>query len=117
MDVGDVSVTVGYAKQVLTDSLQSFNFTQAVEEAKAAKKDKRVKEHQGQLLIAAGQIGWAGECEKALGDPVGARTALASVRKRWDALLARLSATARSTLSELERNKVPPAPDVPLALA
>ena len=87
---------------------KGWSCTQAVEEAKAAKKDKWLKEHQGQLLIAAGQISWAGECEKALGDPVGARTALASVRKRWDALLARLSATTRSTLSELERNKVHP---------
>lgn len=87
--------------------LQCLDFTQAVEEAKSAKKDKWLKEHQGQLLIAAGQISWTSECEKALSDPVGARTALASVRKRWDALLARLSTVTRSTSSEVERNKVP----------
>ncbi|KAK9846646.1 hypothetical protein WJX81_008333 [Elliptochloris bilobata] len=78
----------------------------AVEEAKAARKDIWVKAHQGQLLIAAGQVSWAGECEKALGDPVGARTALSSVRKRWDALLARLTTITRSNVSDLERNKV-----------
>lgn len=77
-----------------------------MEEAKAAKKDKWVKDHLGQLLITAGQINWASECEKALGDPVGARTALSSLRKRWDALLARLITLTRSSLSEVERKKV-----------
>ena len=86
--------------------LRCFNLAQAVEEAKSAKKDKWLTEHQGQLLIAAGKINWTSECEKALSDPVGARTALASVRKRWDALLARLSTVTRSTSSALERNKV-----------
>ncbi len=78
---------------------------QAVEEAKAAKKDKWVKDHLGQMLITAGQINWASECEKALGDPVGSRTALSSLRKRWDALLARLIVLTRSSLSEVERKK------------
>ena len=83
-----------------------------MEEARAAKKDKWVKDNLGQLLVAAARVAWAGECEKALVDPQGARGALGALCKRWDALLARLAAHARASLSDVERAKArrrPPA--------
>jgi dynein heavy chain len=39
----------------------------------ATKKEKWVKDNQGQMIITAGQVVWTHECEKALSDPDGAR--------------------------------------------
>jgi dynein heavy chain, axonemal len=40
-----------------------------LEASKATKKEKWVKDNQGQCIITAGQIVWTMECEKALSDP------------------------------------------------
>jgi len=87
-----------------------------VEEARAAKKDKWVKDNLGQLLVAAARVAWAGECEKALVDPQGARGALGALCKRWDALLARLAGHARASLSDVERAKARRSPACSAAL-
>ena len=46
-----------------------------LEDSKTVKKEKWVKDNQGQLIITAGQMIWTLECEKALSDPDGAKTA------------------------------------------
>ncbi len=40
-----------------------------LEDSKATKKEKWVKDNQGQMIITAGQVVWTHECEKALADP------------------------------------------------
>ena len=49
----------------------------------ATKKEKWVKESQGQLIITAGQIVWTHECEKALADADSARKAVKALKKKW----------------------------------
>jgi dynein heavy chain len=65
-----------------------------------------VREGQGQLLITAGQIVWTAECEKALLEDEGAKSALRSLRKKWILYLEKLTALTCSPLSKIERNKV-----------
>lgn len=77
-----------------------------LEESRATKKEKWVKDNQGQLIITAGQIVWTAECEKALSDPEGAKHALRHLKKKWVSYLDKLTAITRSNLSKIERNKV-----------
>lgn len=70
------------------------------------KKEKWVKDNQGQMVITAGQIVWTAECEKALSEPEGAKKALRLLKKKWVSYLNKLTAITRSKLSKIERNKV-----------
>ena len=79
---------------------------QVLEDSKAVKKEKWVKDNQGQLIITAGQMLWTLECEKALSDPDGAKTALRHLKKKWISYLNKLTAVTRSKLNKIERNKV-----------
>ena len=74
--------------------------------AAASKKEKWVKENQGQMVITAGQIVWTHECEKALSDQDGAKKALRLLKKKWVSYLNKLTAITRSKLNKIERNKV-----------
>lgn len=49
----------------------------------ATKKEKWVKDNQGQMIITAGQIVWTHECEKALADEENARRAVKALKKKW----------------------------------
>lgn len=71
-----------------------------------SKKEKWVKDNQGQMIITAGQIVWTAECEKALSDPEGARKALRLLKKKWISYLNKLTAVTCAKLSKIERNKV-----------
>ena len=77
-----------------------------LEDSKAVKKEKWVKENQGQLIITAGQIVWTHECEKALGDGDNARKSVRLLKKKWISYLNKLTAITRSKLNKIERNKV-----------
>ena len=77
-----------------------------LEDSKTVKKEKWVKDNQGQLIITAGQMIWTLECEKALSDPDGAKTALRHLKKKWISYLNKLTAVTRSKLNKIERNKV-----------
>ena len=77
-----------------------------IEENKAVKKEKWVKDNQGQLIITAGQVIWTSECEKALADPDQAKSALRHLKKKWISYLNKLTAITCSQLSKIERNKV-----------
>lgn len=79
---------------------------QVIDENKAVKKDKWVKDNQGQLIITAGQVVWTTECEKALADPDEAKTALRHLKKKWISYLNKLTAITCSKLTKIERNKV-----------
>ena len=79
---------------------------QVIDENKAVKKDKWVKDNQGQLIITAGQVVWTAECEKALADPDEAKTALRHLKKKWISYLNKLTAITCSKLTKIERNKV-----------
>ena len=78
---------------------------QVIDENKAVKKDKWVKDNQGQLIITAGQVVWTAECEKALSDPDEAKSALRHLKKKWISYLNKLTAITCSKLSKIERNK------------
>lgn len=77
-----------------------------IEENKAVKKEKWVKDNQGQLIITAGQVVWTSECEKALADPDQAKSALRHLKKKWISYLNKLTAITCSQLNKIERNKV-----------
>ncbi|KAK9823872.1 hypothetical protein WJX72_006072 [[Myrmecia] bisecta] len=77
-----------------------------LEDSKGVKKEKWVKDNQGQLIISAGQMVWTAECEKALADSEGPKRALRHLKKKWVAYLNKLTAITRSKLSKIERNKV-----------
>ncbi|WIA13292.1 hypothetical protein OEZ85_006876 [Tetradesmus obliquus] len=77
-----------------------------LEESKGTKKEKWVKDNQGQMIITAGQMVWTAECEKALSEPEGAKKALRVLKKKWVSYLNKLTAMTRSKLSKIERNKV-----------
>ena len=77
-----------------------------LEDSKAVKKEKWVKDNQGQLIITDGQLLRALECEKALADPDGAKTPLRHLKKKWISYLNKLTAVTRSKLNKIERNKV-----------
>lgn len=79
-----------------------------LEASKATKKEKWVKENQGQCIISAGQIIWTLECEKALSDAETARKAVRLLKKKWVSYLNKLTAITRSKLNKIERNKVRP---------
>lgn len=70
------------------------------------KKEKWVKDHQGQMIITAGQIIWTSECEKALADPDEAKVELKALKRKWVSYLNKLTAITRSKLNKIERNKV-----------
>lgn len=70
------------------------------------KKEKWVKDNQGQLIITAGQVVWTTECEKALADPDQAKAALRHLKKKWISYLNKLTAITCSKLTKIERNKV-----------
>lgn len=76
-----------------------------LETAKATKKEKWVKENQGQCIITAGQILWTMECENALNDPETAKKSMRQLKKKWVSYLNKLTAITRSRLSKIERNK------------
>lgn len=71
-----------------------------------AKKDKWVKDNQGQLIITAGQIIWTIECEKALQDAEQAKKSIRQLKKKWIGYLNKLTTITRSKLTKIERNKV-----------
>ena len=79
---------------------------QVIEENRAVKKEKWVKDNQGQLIITAGQVVWTTECEKALADPDQAKAALRHLKKKWISYLNKLTAITCSKLTKIERNKV-----------
>lgn len=76
-----------------------------LESSKATKKEKWVKENQGQCIITAGQILWTMDCEKALSDPDTAKRAMRQLKKKWVSYLTKLTSITRSKLSKIERNK------------
>ncbi len=77
-----------------------------VDPCAGSKKEKWVRDNQGQCVITAGQIVWTAECEKALRDAEGARRALKLLKKKWVAYLTKLTGVTRSKLNKIERNKV-----------
>ncbi len=83
-----------------------MDLLQVIEENKAVKKEKWVKDNQGQLIITAGQVVWTTECEKALADPDQAKTALRHLKKKWISYLNKLTAITCSKLTKIGRNKV-----------
>ena len=76
-----------------------------LEASKAMKKERWVKENQGQCIITAGQIIWTMECEKALSDAEAARKAVRLLKKKWVSYLNKLTTITRSKLNKIERNK------------
>lgn len=70
------------------------------------KKEKWVKDNQGQMIITAGQMVWTHECEKALAEQDGARKNLKILKKKWISYLNKLTTITRSKLNKIERNKV-----------
>ena len=79
---------------------------QVIEENKAVKKEKWVRDNQGQLIITAGQVVWTSECEKALADPDQAKAALRHLKKKWISYLNKLTVITCSKLLKIDRNKV-----------
>ncbi|GMH41208.1 hypothetical protein BSKO_09118 [Bryopsis sp. KO-2023] len=77
-----------------------------LEDSKSTKKEKWVKDNQGQLIITAGQIVWTSECEKSLQDADQAKKALRQLKKKWISYLNKLTVITRSRLTKIERNKV-----------
>ena len=77
-----------------------------LEDAKGMKKEKWVKEFQGQCVISAGQIIWTNECERALSDAESSKSALRQLKKKWISLLNKYVGVTRSKLSKIERKKV-----------
>lgn len=77
-----------------------------LEDSKAVKKEKWVKDNQGQMIITAGQIVWTHECEKALSDGDNARKSVKLLKKKWVSYLNKLTVVTRSKLNKIERNKV-----------
>ncbi|CAG9464381.1 unnamed protein product [Pedinophyceae sp. YPF-701] len=77
-----------------------------LEQSKGAKKERWVRDNQGQMIISAGQILWTAECEAALADPDEAKKALRQLKKRWMSYLNKLTGVTRSRLTKIERNKV-----------
>eukprot|EP00210_Caulerpa_lentillifera_P007994 g7633.t1 len=81
----------------------------SIDSYKNTKREKWVKEHQGQMVITAGQISWTEECEKALtSNPTASNCskALKLLKKKWIAYLNKLTTMTRSELPELDRNKI-----------
>ena len=77
-----------------------------LEAAKTLKREKWVKELQGQCIITAGQIVWTAECEKALADPEAARRNVKLLKKKWVTYLNKLTAITRArSLLPVERLK------------
>lgn len=82
------------------------NLYKVLETNKVTKKEKWVKDNQGQLIITAGQIIWTQECTKALQDPEAAKKNLRQLKKKWVSYLNKLTSFTRSKLTKIERNKV-----------
>lgn len=98
--------TAHRCKQEPASVLIEIGMQQVIDENKAVKKDKWVKDNQGQLIITAGQVVWTTECEKALADPDEAKSALRHLKKKWISYLNKLTAITCSKLTKIERNKV-----------
>eukprot|EP00232_Nephroselmis_pyriformis_P029065 CAMPEP_0182867354 /NCGR_PEP_ID=MMETSP0034_2-20130328/8675_1 /TAXON_ID=156128 /ORGANISM="Nephroselmis pyriformis, Strain CCMP717" /LENGTH=4528 /DNA_ID=CAMNT_0024999703 /DNA_START=83 /DNA_END=13669 /DNA_ORIENTATION=- len=77
-----------------------------LEQAKSMKKEKWVKEFQGQCIISAGQIVWTNECERALVEAEGAKSALRQLKKKWVSYLNKLVGVTRARIDKVTRNKV-----------
>lgn len=77
-----------------------------VQSPAAMKKEKWVKESQGQMIITSGQIVWTHECEKALADADSARRAVKALKKKWISYLNKLTIITRSKLGKIDRGKV-----------
>ncbi len=77
-----------------------------LEDAKGMKKEKWVKEFQGQCVISAGQIIWTTECERALAEAESSKSALRQLKKKWLSYLNKLTAVTRSKLGKVDRKKV-----------
>jgi dynein heavy chain, axonemal len=73
---------------------------------KASKRDKWVKDNQGQCIISAGQIVWTMECEKALSDVENVKRAVRALKKKWVSYLNKLTTITQSRLNKIDRNKV-----------
>ena len=97
---------VHWSEQTGSSLFSTSLLHQVIEENKAVKKDKWVKDNQGQLIITAGQVVWTTECEKALADPDEAKAALRHLKKKWISYLNKLTAITCSKLNKIERNKV-----------
>ena len=97
---------VHWSEQIGSSLFSTSLLHQVIEENKAVKKDKWVKDNQGQLIITAGQVVWTTECEKALADPDEAKAALRHLKKKWISYLNKLTAITCSKLNKIERNKV-----------
>ena len=104
-------VTAGRPEEWLNDveaamfAATKFTLFNVLEAAKATKKEKWVKENQGQCIITAGQIIWTVECEAALSDAETARKAVRQLKKKWVSYLNKLTAITRSKINKIERNK------------
>ena len=77
-----------------------------LEDSKGMKKEKWVKEFQGQCVISAGQIIWTAECERALSEADSSKSALRQLKKKWLSYLNKLTAVTRSKLGKVDRKKV-----------
>ena len=90
------AMQLGVAK-LLQASLQLFK----------GKKEKWVKEVQGQLLITTGAIQWTSDCTKSLlAVQGGNKGAMKQLKKKQLGYIARLTDMIRGNLTSIERNKV-----------
>ncbi|CAB1114177.1 unnamed protein product [Ectocarpus sp. CCAP 1310/34] len=84
-------------QKLLASSLQAYK----------GKKDKWVKEYQGQLLISTGAVQWTTDCSKALNAISGGnKTALKALKKKQVGYLNKMSDMVRGQLTKIERNKL-----------
>jgi dynein heavy chain len=76
-------------------------------QAYKGKKEKWVRDFQGQILITTGAIQWTADCSRALGAiSAGNKGALKALKKKQTNYLNKLSDMVRGQLSRIERNKV-----------
>ncbi|CAM9519888.1 unnamed protein product [Discosporangium mesarthrocarpum] len=84
-------------QKLLAASLQAYK----------GKKEKWVKEYQGQLLISTGAIQWTTDCSKALNSlSSGNKSALKALKKKQVGYLNKMSDMVRGQLTKIERNKL-----------
>ena len=79
---------------------------QVLEDSKSVKKERWVRDNQGQMVITAGQIVWTAECEAAVADADSARKKLSTLKKKWISYLDKLTDVTQSQLTAIEHNKV-----------
>eukprot|EP00736_Rhodelphis_marinus_P013382 Rmarinus@m.14828 len=74
---------------------------------KTTKREKWIKEWEGQLIITAGQIAWTADCDKALRDiEKGNKTAMRQLKKKQTNLLNKLADMVKGQLTKIERLKL-----------